>query len=161
RGPFCTPITPRRGCLLHADPHPYAVAHRAEVHQSLLDGVMAANGSIEIVTSTRVEAVEQDDTGVRAIDSNGNVFAGSALIGCDGVRSIVRDQLIGDAVRVSGHVVYRAVIDRDDFPEDLRWNGPAAWVGPNCHIVHYPVMGGARFNLVVMMGPHRVVRFDC
>ena len=35
------------------------------------------------------------------------------------------------------------------MPEDLRWNAAAIWVGPNCHVVHYPMRGGEQYNLVV------------
>ena len=52
-------------------------------------------------------------------------------------------------MRVSGHVVYRAVVAKDDFPDDLRWNAAAVWVGPNCHLVHYPLRGGDQYNVVV------------
>jgi salicylate hydroxylase len=41
------------------------------------------------------------------------------------------------------------VVARDDMPEDLRWNAAAIWVGPNSHIVHYPLRGGEQYNLVV------------
>jgi 3-hydroxybenzoate 6-monooxygenase len=50
---------------------------------------------------------------------------------------------------VSGHVVYRAVVPRADMPADLRWNAAAIWVGPNCHLVHYPLRGGEQYNIVV------------
>src|SRR5438477_6438713 len=43
--------------------NPYAVSHRADVHQALVEGV-EAHGAIELATSTRVERVEQDDSGV-------------------------------------------------------------------------------------------------
>ena len=56
---------------------------------------------------------------------------------------------IGDAPRVSGHVVYRAVVPAADMPEDLRWNAPVVWAGPNCHLVHYPLRHGEQYNLVV------------
>jgi salicylate hydroxylase len=72
-----------------------------------------------------------------------------ALIGADGVKSAVRRQYVGDEARVSGHVVYRAVVDRQDFPADLQWNAASIWVGPNCHLVHYPLRGGAQYNVVV------------
>ncbi len=71
------------------------------------------------------------------------------LIGCDGVKSVVRQSLLGDAPRVTGHVVYRAVIDCADMPEDLRINAPVLWAGPHCHLVHYPLRGGKRSDLVV------------
>ena len=128
--------------------NPYAVIHRADVHQSLLEGVQESD-LIDFRTSTRIVAIDNRADGVTVRDQHGNAFQGAALIGCDGVRSVVRQHLVGDAVRVSGHVVYRAVVDAADFPEDLRWNAPAIWVGPNCHLVHYPLRGGEQYNLVV------------
>ena len=52
-------------------------------------------------------------------------------------------------MRVSGHVVYRAVVDAAEFPTDLRWNAAGVWAGPNCHLVHYPLRGGEQYNVVV------------
>jgi 2-polyprenyl-6-methoxyphenol hydroxylase-like FAD-dependent oxidoreductase len=128
--------------------NPYAVIHRADVHRSLLEGVQETE-RIEFLTSTRVARLEQDAGGVTAFDAGGKSYRGCALIGCDGVKSAVRQQIIDDDVRVTGHVVYRAVVDAEDFPADLRWNFPTIWVGPNCHLVHYPLRGGEQFNLVV------------
>ena len=128
--------------------NPYAVIHRADVHTSLLEGVEATE-RIELRTSTRVVRYEPSATGVRVIDGNGEAHDGIALIGCDGVKSAVREQLVGDPVRVSGHVVYRAVVDAAEFPENLRWNAPVVWAGPNCHLVHYPLRGGEQYNVVV------------
>ncbi|HEX3764327.1 MAG TPA: FAD-dependent monooxygenase, partial [Kofleriaceae bacterium] len=128
--------------------NPYAVSHRADMHLSLLEGVQAT-ARIELCTSTPVEHVEQDAGGVTAIDRAGHRHRGAALIACDGVKSTVRQQLIGDPVRVSGHVVYRAVVDDRAFPADLKWNAPCVWAGPDCHLVHYPLRGGEQWNVVV------------
>jgi 2-polyprenyl-6-methoxyphenol hydroxylase-like FAD-dependent oxidoreductase len=128
--------------------NPYAVIHRADVHKLLLEGVAASDG-IELCTSTRIERVEQNGDAVVALDAAGGAHAGVALIGCDGVKSAVRQQYVGDPVRVSGHVVYRAVVEASDFPADLRWNAPVVWCGPNCHLVHYPLRGGDQYNVVV------------
>ena len=128
--------------------NPYAVIHRADAHTSLLEGVQAS-GHIEFVTSTRVASVAQDAGGVTVHDQHGNTHRGRALIGADGVKSVVRQQFVGDEARVTGHVVYRAVVDKADFPEDLRWNAASIWVGPHCHLVHYPLRGGEQYNVVV------------
>lgn len=128
--------------------NPYAVIHRADAHTSLLEGVQAS-GHIEFVTSTRVASVEQDANGVTVHDQHGKAHHGLALIGADGVKSVVRQQFVGDEARVTGHVVYRAVVDKADFPEDLQWNAASIWVGPNCHLVHYPLRGGEQYNVVV------------
>ena len=128
--------------------NPYAVIHRADVHMSLLEGAQES-GRIEVLTSTQVTRVEQDEGSVTAFDQNGVAHHGLALIGADGVKSAVRQQYVGDAARVSGHVVYRAVVDKKDFPADLQWNAASIWVGPNCHLVHYPLRGGEQYNVVV------------
>ena len=82
-------------------------------------------------------------------DQHGIAHRGLALIGADGVKSAVRRQFVGDEARVSGHVVYRAVVDKADFPVDLQWNAASIWVGPDCHLVHYPLRGGEQYNVVV------------
>jgi salicylate hydroxylase len=128
--------------------NPYAVIHRADVHLSLLEAAQET-GQVQFHTSTRVERIEQDDSSVTVWDQNGKAFKGCALIGADGVKSVVREQFVADPARVTGHVVYRAVVDKKDFPQDLQWNAAAIWVGPNCHLVHYPLRGGEQYNVVV------------
>ncbi len=128
--------------------NPYAVIHRVDVHTSLLEGAVET-GRVEFVTSARVERVEQDADSVTVHCGNGKTYRGQALIGSDGVKSVVRQQYVGDPARVTGHVVYRAVVEKKDFPADLQWNAAAIWVGPNCHLVHYPLRGGEQYNVVV------------
>lgn len=128
--------------------NPYAVIHRVDVHLSLLEGAQET-GRVSIQTNTRIVRVEQDAGTVTAYDQNGKAYKGQALIGADGVKSVVREQFVGDPARVTGHVVYRAVVDKQDFPRDLQWNAASIWVGPNCHLVHYPLRGGEQYNVVV------------
>jgi salicylate hydroxylase len=128
--------------------NPYAVIHRADVHLSLLEGAQAT-GRVQFLTSTRVEQVEQREGGVTVVDTQGQRHEGCAVIGADGVKSVVRQQYVGDPARVTGHVVYRAVVDKHEFPADLQWNAASLWAGPNCHLVHYPLRGGEQYNVVV------------
>ncbi|PIT80378.1 3-hydroxybenzoate 6-monooxygenase [Limnohabitans sp. JirII-31] len=128
--------------------NPYAVIHRVDVHTSLYEGAQET-GKVEVVTSTRVERIEQDAHSVTVFDQHGNAHKGIALIGADGVKSVVRAQFVNDPARITGHVVYRAVVDKKDFPVDLQWNAASIWVGPNCHLVHYPLRGGEQYNVVV------------
>ena len=128
--------------------NPYAVIHRVDVHKSLLEGAQET-GKVEFVTSTRVAQIEQTDTIVTVTDQHGNTHQGIALIGADGVKSVVRAKYVNDPARITGHVVYRAVVEKKDFPENLQWNAASIWVGPNCHLVHYPLRGGEQYNVVV------------
>ena len=130
--------------------NPYAVIHRVDIHQSLLEGAVET-GRVQFFTNTRIEKVEQDEAThiVTAIDQNGKRWTGQALIGADGGKSVVRKQYVNDLPRVTGHVVYRAVVEKSELPEDLRWNAASLWAGPKCHLVHYPLRGGEQYNIVV------------
>ncbi|MBD8531005.1 MULTISPECIES: 3-hydroxybenzoate 6-monooxygenase [unclassified Massilia] len=128
--------------------NPYAVIHRADIHTAILAHVQDTP-HIELVTSCRIESIEQDVAGVTVHASDGRRFRADYLIGCDGIKSVARDVVVGDAVRVSGHVVYRAVVPAAEMPEALRLNAPVLWAGPNCHLVHYPLRSGDQYNLVV------------
>ena len=130
--------------------NPYAVIHRADIHGSLLEGAVET-GRVQFFTNTRIEKIEQDETTrtVTAIDQNGKRWVGQALIGADGGKSVVRAQYVNDPPRVTGHVVYRAVVEKADFPDDLKWNAASLWAGPKCHLVHYPLRGGEQYNVVV------------
>lgn len=128
--------------------NPYGVIHRADIHLSILESV-EKHPLISFKTSTRIESVDLHDDGVTVTDQHGNTYDADAVIGADGVRSVVRQKILGDPPRVTGHVVYRAVVEKDDMPEDLRINAPVLWAGPRCHLVHYPLRGGEQYNLVV------------
>jgi 3-hydroxybenzoate 6-monooxygenase len=128
--------------------NPYAVIHRADIHKAIYDEALTHH-NIRIHTDARIVEVDIGETSTRIKDQKGREWTGAAIIGCDGVKSVVRHNLIGDPHRVSGHVVYRAVCPKDEFPADLAWNSATLWGGPNCHLVHYPLRQGEEYNIVV------------
>ncbi|NYT35938.1 3-hydroxybenzoate 6-monooxygenase [Allopusillimonas soli] len=127
---------------------PYAVIHRADIHLSILESVQQ-NPLISFRTSTHVADVKISAKGVEVTDTKGDVHRADAVVGCDGVKSVVREKTIGRHHRVTGHVVYRAVVELENMPKDLRIKAPVLWAGPRCHLVHYPLRGGQQYNLVV------------
>ena len=134
--------------------NPYAVTHRADIHGALLDGCRASE-LIELRSSTKVTGYEILGKEVHVKTSNGN-FEAAALVGADGVRSVVRERIVGDGEpAVSGHMCYRAVLRVDEMPKDLRWAAAVLWAGDNTHIVHYPLRGWKLFNVVAtVIGKH-------
>ena len=129
--------------------NPYAVVHRADLHGVLLNAC-EANDRIELRVNSEVLGYQQNGTTVTAEIISGEHMTGCALIGADGLRSSIRQRLVGDGEPiVSGHSTYRSVIPTEAMPEDLRWNAATLWAGPKCHIVHYPLSGWKVFNLVV------------
>lgn len=128
--------------------NPYAVVHRADLHNVFLKACLA-HDNVTLVNNQQVVAYENTANGAKVITQSGDVFEGDAVIGADGVRSKIREQMTGgDELKLSGHVAYRAVLDIEQMPEDLRWNAATLWGGPKCHMVHYPLQGWKTFNLV-------------
>ncbi|MEU1849639.1 3-hydroxybenzoate 6-monooxygenase [Streptomyces sp. NPDC019990] len=126
--------------------NPYAVVHRADLHRALLDGCREAG--VELIAGQRVTRYEHSGGHVTATTATGDRCRAQALIGADGLRSAVREQLVGDgAPRVSGHTIYRSVIPMSEVPERLRTRAVTLWAGPKWHFVHYPIGAGAYLNL--------------
>jgi salicylate hydroxylase len=135
--------------------NPYAVTHRADIHGSLLDGCKALPELIELRTSTRVTGFDQDGSTVR-VRTEKETIEGIALVAADGGRSVIREKIVGDPLPpITGHMCYRAVLNIDDVPKDLRLPAATLWAGHNTHIVHYPLRGWKLFNLVAtVIGKH-------
>jgi salicylate hydroxylase len=128
--------------------NPYAVIHRADLHGAFLEACRA-NPLVTLVNRERVLGYENTAAGARVRTESGKTYEADAVIGADGGRSKIREQMTGgDPMRLSGHVAYRAVLPIEQMPEDLRWNAATIWVGPKCHMVHYPLQGWRTFNLV-------------
>jgi 2-polyprenyl-6-methoxyphenol hydroxylase-like FAD-dependent oxidoreductase len=128
--------------------NPYAVTHRADIHGALLEGCRTS-GLVELRTDSKVTGFRNEVNGVSVELDGGARVAGAALVGADGLRSAVREQIVGDGEPpASGHMCYRAVLSIDDMPKDMRWPAATLWAAPNTHIVHYPLRGWQLFNLV-------------
>jgi salicylate hydroxylase len=134
---------------------PYAVTHRADLHGSILKACRESN-LISLETSRKVTDFEDTGDGVSVEVEDGERVEGRALIGADGLWSRTREKLIGDGPpRVSGHIAYRAVLRRDEVPEDLWGPDVVLWAGPRTHLVHYPLRRGELFNLVAVFHSDR------
>ncbi len=129
---------------------PYGVTHRHDLLASFLDACKA-HKLISLETSRRVDSFRDEGNRVVVTLNNGDEVESEALIGCDGVWSRVREQIIGDgAPIVSGHIAYRAVLKREAVPEDLWQPDVVLWAGPRTHLVHYPLRRGELYNLVAV-----------
>jgi 2-polyprenyl-6-methoxyphenol hydroxylase-like FAD-dependent oxidoreductase len=126
---------------------PYAVIRRND----LLDALLTACREHPLVTlraSAAVSEYRRTTSGVVVILADRTELAAAALVGADGLRSVLRRRVVGDGEpRVSGHTIYRTVLPMDSVPEELRANVAVLWAGPRRHVVHYPVSGGRYLNL--------------
>jgi len=129
---------------------PYLLIHRADLHGALLEAVESLPG-VALETGMKVVAVEQDGEGAAALLADGRRVEGRAVVGCDGLWSTVRRHVLDDGEPVrAGHIAYRAVLRREEVPEDLWRPEMMLWAGPRTHLVHYPLHRGELYNLVAV-----------
>ncbi|WP_439605643.1 FAD-dependent monooxygenase [Hydrogenophaga sp.] len=134
----------------------YATLHRADLHGLLLNAVQR-RPEVQLRLGTRLASFEEVAPGVRATLESGETLAAEALVGCDGLWSRVRTQLLGaQPARATGHLAYRGMVRAVDLPAALRANTVTAWLGPRLHVVHYPVKQGEWINVVAVV--HGVLR---
>jgi len=130
--------------------YPYGVIHRADLHGVIFAACRAAE-AIELRTHAKVVAIEENADGIVAVTEGGLHVSAEALIGADGIWSMVRERIVGDgAARISGHIAYRAVLPAADMPKELAFNAMCIWAGEKAHLVQYPLRRGELFNLVAV-----------
>ncbi|MGE0801829.1 MAG: FAD-dependent monooxygenase [Lautropia sp.] len=136
----------------------YLVVHRHDLLEALLRGCREQD-RIELVTGRTVQSFAQHAAGVEVRCADGTTEQGSALVGADGLRSLVREQLLGDGPpHFSGHLCYRGVVPLDRVPDREYLNAMALWVGPHMHLVQYPLRQGQLMNNVVVIDSQQYLR---
>ena len=130
---------------------PYATLHRADLHQLLLDA-LKAQGRVGLHLNQGVHGYTLETQGLQVQQDDGAALHADALVGADGLWSRVRAQLLGDApARFSGHLAYRALLSQADLPAALRSQQVTVWLGPQLHVVQYPVRRGELLNVVAIV----------
>ncbi len=130
---------------------PYFTLHRADLHGVLL-AATGQHADMRLYADRPVESFAQTADAVTVRASSGPEIECDALVGADGLWSVVRRQLLGDGPpRLTGHLAYRALVAQADLPASFRSNDITAWLGPRMHVVHYPVRGGAFLNVVAFV----------
>jgi len=129
---------------------PYYHIHRADLSRVLAEAA-GAEPNIVLHTDARVTGFTQDDAGVSVQTSRGT-HAGSALIGADGIHSMVREGLFGaESPTFTGNVAWRGLVPVERLPAGLVHPVAGVWWGPGRHFVHYYVRGGSLVNCVCVI----------
>lgn len=124
--------------------HTY-VSHRAD----LLEAIRSLVPADRLRLGSRVAAVAQDENGVSLTLDDGTMHTAEVLIGADGVHSVVRQHLVGASpAEYSGMSAFRSLVPAEKAPEFARRPSQTLWIGPDHHLVHYPVSSGKYINLV-------------
>jgi salicylate hydroxylase len=132
---------------------PYYHIHRADL-LSLLVSLAAPFMTLRL--NSRVISVDATPPSVTL--QTGEVIFADLVIGADGVKSIVREAVVGGPSKpvYTGDAAYRAVIPTDSMLSDpdlkVLVDTPefVTWMGPDRHIVGYNISSKKAYNVVVL-----------
>jgi len=133
---------------------PYRVIHRADL-QSIL-AKAAGRAGIRLDLGATVEGFMAQPGGllVRTRKAGGgtDVISAVLVIAADGVWSSLRAEIDGSArPHATGRTAWRAIISADVARDFVAIGRVGLWLGPDAHLVHYPVAQGAAVNLVAIV----------
>lgn len=121
------------------------VVHRADLLALLRSAVEPA----VLHLGARAVGVHQDDDGIRLQFADGSSVDADVVIAADGIHSALRGVVTRpEPPRYSGVCAWRSLVPVEAAPELARRPVQTLWLGPQRHLVHYPVSGGRLINLV-------------
>jgi salicylate hydroxylase len=141
-------LTQRDGSFKQRYGAEYYQIHRADLHDALAAKVRERDpGAIH--TGRAFVSLTQSKDRVTARFANGATASGDVLIGCDGVRSVVRGQLFGaEAPKFTGQVSFRGMVEAASVKEHMVPTPSATTMGPGRIFTRYYVRHRAFVNFV-------------
>jgi salicylate hydroxylase len=126
---------------------PYFQIHRSDLHRALQDATRALGG--EIVLNAKAIRIEENEAATVQFE-NGAVAKAGLVVGADGIKSVVRQHILGpDRPRFTGQVAWRCTVPTARIPPDLRTDiVSTVWCGPKNHAVTYYLRSGDLLNFV-------------
>lgn len=127
---------------------PYVVIHRSDLHRILLEACQEAG--VTLVNDVRVQRVETEGERARAYTSAGEVYEADAILAADGLKSTLRATISTDSPVPSAYVAYRGTVPITTQTPTTDLEDVIVYLGPNCHLVQYPLRKGKLLNTVAV-----------
>ncbi|HET6270895.1 MAG TPA: FAD-dependent oxidoreductase [Arthrobacter sp.] len=127
---------------------PYLVIHRSDLHRILLEACQAAG--VRLVNNVLVEGVETVDGRGVAHTASGVDYEADVVIGADGLKSTLRATVSDDGPVPSAFVAYRGTVPVTESTPTAHLEDVVVYLGPDCHLVQYPLRKGELLNTVAV-----------
>jgi salicylate hydroxylase len=133
---------------------PYWVVHRADL-QAALQAEVNDHPDIELRLGCQFEDAVTHAKGLTVVQRGGMTRRqelGLALVGADGIWSTVRQHLFPDVQpQFSGLIAWRGTLDATQLPREYTSSRIQLWMGPDAHLVAYPISGARQINVVAVV----------
>ncbi|MHC6219868.1 FAD-dependent oxidoreductase [Arthrobacter sp. MMS24-S77] len=127
---------------------PYVVIHRSDLHRILLEACQDAG--VRLVNDVVVEKVETVNARGMAHTASGDVYEADVVIGADGLKSTLRAAVAQDCPVSSSYVAYRGTVPITADTPSADLEDVIVYLGPDCHLVQYPLRKGELLNTVAV-----------
>jgi salicylate hydroxylase len=133
---------------------PYWVVHRADL-QAALRAQVNDNPDIDLRLGCQFEDVATHAKGLTVVQRSGMTRRQElalALVGADGIWSTVRQHLFPKVQpQFSGLIAWRGTLEATQLPREYTSRRVQLWMGPDAHLVAYPISGGSQINVVAVV----------
>jgi salicylate hydroxylase len=127
---------------------PYYQVHRADVHGLLAARVLELKRAA-IRLNCRVVGFQESSDGVKLRLADGTIVQGDLLVGADGLKSVICQQIVGNVpATYTGDAAWRITVPVECLPRDFMEQVMMVWMGPGRHVVAYYLRAGALLNFV-------------
>lgn len=118
------------------------------VHGILADRARAFKPDV-VQLNKRATGFTETADGVTLNFADGTSAKGDMLLGADGLKSVVRKQIVGEVpATYTGDAAWRIIVPVERLPKDFLPQVMSVFMGPGGHIVCYYLRGGALLNFV-------------
>jgi len=129
--------------------YPYLVLHRHDLLEILVKHCRE-NDLITLETGRNVVDSEVGPDGAAVMCSDGTRYEARALVAADGLHSVLRRHVTSDTVQCSGYAAYRGTIPIEAAGWAAGSTDVILWIGPDIHLMQYPVRRSALYNQVAV-----------
>jgi 2-polyprenyl-6-methoxyphenol hydroxylase-like FAD-dependent oxidoreductase len=133
---------------------PYWVVHRVDL-QAALQARVREHHDIELRLGFQFEDIATHAKGLTVVSRVGlsrQQDLALALIGADGIWSSVRQHLFPQVQpQFSGLIAWRGTLEATQLPREYASRRVQLWMGPNAHLVAYPIAGARQINMVAVV----------
>ncbi|CAF0915572.1 unnamed protein product [Rotaria sordida] len=136
--------------------YPYIVVHRADLFQALHQACLESS-MVTMETNRTVTSVDERPKSIMVECADGMRYDCDMVVAADGLWSSLRKFVCDDGPPISvGYVTYRGTVKIDQVSKEAGLENVQFWIGPNMHLVQYPIRRGELFNQAAVFKSKRL-----